>query len=47
MQERISKIHDLIPIEPDPIKYGGVAHHNEHDILKYFSRAANPFEQIT
>ena len=44
MQDGISKIRNFLPIEPSLIQFGGIANDNyKHDILKYFSWAAFPF----
>ena len=37
MQDRISKICNLLPIVPNPMKFGVIAHDTEQqDMLKYF-----------
>ena len=35
-QDKISKIRNLLPVVPNPIKFGGVVHNNQHDISKNF-----------
>ena len=46
VQDRISKIRNLLPNVPNLIKFGGIANHNQqHEILKYFSSAEIPFKE--
>ena len=45
VQDRISKIRNLLPNVPNLIKFGGIAHHNQqHEKLKYYLSAAIPFK---
>ena len=45
-QDRVSIICNLLPIVPNLIKVGGVAHDNEqHNILKYFLWATIPLKK--
>ena len=47
MQNRISKIRNLLPNVPNLIKFGGHAQHNQqHERLEYFFSAAIPFKEI-
>ena len=46
MQDRISKIRDLLPNLPNLIKFGEIAHHNQqHERLKYLISSAIPFKE--
>ena len=43
MRDKISKIRNSLPIVLIPIKFGGVAYDNQHDVLKCILWAAIPF----
>ena len=44
VQDRILKIRNLLPNEPNLIKFGGIAHnYQQHKRQEYFSSAESPF----